>query len=390
MNQNKEKYNNQELDLDKSNKNEEDLLSFSSKYKTNINKEEDYKEKEIGSKEIRKKLSEESTSISQEYSNILNLKKINTLPNEKENSHKTFKFDDYSQIYDEFKKQRKLSSPICCYYDGSDKYLSKIQKNIINMNKSPNFIKKDSFFSNSDKIDDKKNINFTNTIQNDNNNNNLNIYLFCQNQNISSKDNNNNENTKTLKTNDIKICPINIQMNYNNINNINRINNNNIINNNFFFPNNNFQQQIFNINYININNLPNNQINLVNTNFSRRKLTYNTEDGIIGNYFNNILNQNNNNKKTNEQFFNIQQTQAKLNPILFSYNEEQDKFTKFDIIKKSSTKSIHYTKNDKKPFDKRKGDWLCPECHNLNFAFRVVCNRCQLPKPDKISKIKGQ
>ena len=28
------------------------------------------------------------------------------------------------------------------------------------------------------------------------------------------------------------------------------------------------------------------------------------------------------------------------------------------------------------------GDWVCMKCKNLNFSFRVVCNRCQLPKPD--------
>ena len=34
----------------------------------------------------------------------------------------------------------------------------------------------------------------------------------------------------------------------------------------------------------------------------------------------------------------------------------------------------------KKPLVERKGDWQCPLCHNLNFAFRVSCNRCKLPK----------
>mmetsp|Transcript_23376 Transcript_23376/g.61169 ORF Transcript_23376/g.61169 Transcript_23376/m.61169 type:complete len:197 (+) Transcript_23376:181-771(+) len=30
----------------------------------------------------------------------------------------------------------------------------------------------------------------------------------------------------------------------------------------------------------------------------------------------------------------------------------------------------------------RPGDWRCPSCNNHNFKFRVVCNRCQLPKPE--------
>jgi hypothetical protein len=34
----------------------------------------------------------------------------------------------------------------------------------------------------------------------------------------------------------------------------------------------------------------------------------------------------------------------------------------------------------KKPFQERVGDWVCIKCKNLNFSFRVICNRCQLPK----------
>ena len=34
----------------------------------------------------------------------------------------------------------------------------------------------------------------------------------------------------------------------------------------------------------------------------------------------------------------------------------------------------------KKPLIERKGDWQCPNCHNLNFAFRQQCNRCHLSK----------
>lgn len=34
----------------------------------------------------------------------------------------------------------------------------------------------------------------------------------------------------------------------------------------------------------------------------------------------------------------------------------------------------------RKPFTERKGDWRCSQCHNLNFAFRLICNMCQLPQ----------
>ena len=43
-------------------------------------------------------------------------------------------------------------------------------------------------------------------------------------------------------------------------------------------------------------------------------------------------------------------------------------------------------KNDddekKKKLKERKGDWTCAKCGNLNFSFRIICNRCQLPKKD--------
>ena len=39
-------------------------------------------------------------------------------------------------------------------------------------------------------------------------------------------------------------------------------------------------------------------------------------------------------------------------------------------------------KKRKKEFAERIGDWVCIKCKNLNFSFRLVCNRCQLPKTD--------
>ena len=35
-----------------------------------------------------------------------------------------------------------------------------------------------------------------------------------------------------------------------------------------------------------------------------------------------------------------------------------------------------------RPFTERAGDWICSNCKNLNFAFRVVCNRCHLSKSE--------
>ena len=43
-------------------------------------------------------------------------------------------------------------------------------------------------------------------------------------------------------------------------------------------------------------------------------------------------------------------------------------------------------KKKTKVFTEREGDWVCNNCKNLNFAFRVECNRCQLPKDSNEKK----
>ena len=37
---------------------------------------------------------------------------------------------------------------------------------------------------------------------------------------------------------------------------------------------------------------------------------------------------------------------------------------------------------EKKKNKEHKGDWICPQCSNLNFGFRKVCNRCQIPRDE--------
>ena len=47
-------------------------------------------------------------------------------------------------------------------------------------------------------------------------------------------------------------------------------------------------------------------------------------------------------------------------------------------------------KKKRKPFIERTGDWFCSSCKNLNFAFRVVCNRCHLPKAESQKIIENE
>jgi hypothetical protein len=329
-------------DFNEPTKNEEDLLSFSSQYKTYAYKDDPFIEKEIAQINERKRQSGDSTSISQECSNISGSNSKNTFFSKEMGNHRSIGFKESSGKLIVFQKnQRKMSSPLLCYYNGSDIYLSKTQKTTIDMDNSQNFIKKDNYFNNSDKIKN-CNINCSQNFELNNNAYNKESIIIQNNNEIISQANNNNNNI--LFNNDM-----------NNINNIQ---------NNYFLNMNNCQQGIFNINYLNFNNFQNNPVNNIN----KRKLSYNAiEDNIIINYFKNILNSNKTNENENENKFNATKTVNNFN-------------------KKISNKTLYKkTKYEKKPFDKRKGDWFCPNCHNLNFAFRIVCNRCQINKPTNLA-----
>ena len=113
-------------------------------------------------------------------------------------------------------------------------------------------------------------------------------------------------------------------------------------------------------------------------------MTYNSQSDYIGNYFNNILYQNNR-IQTQPELNMIQLlNQPRLNPMLFSYNESQDNYSNPNTNNKNNSNA----KTGKKHLDIRKGDWQCPKCSNLNFSFRVLCNRCKLPKPSDVEEKK--
>ena len=49
-------------------------------------------------------------------------------------------------------------------------------------------------------------------------------------------------------------------------------------------------------------------------------------------------------------------------------------------INSPNSKKTIKTKKKGKTFIERNGDWVCGNCRNLNFAFRMLCNRCHLSK----------
>ena len=56
----------------------------------------------------------------------------------------------------------------------------------------------------------------------------------------------------------------------------------------------------------------------------------------------------------------------------FDGNKKYQILVPFTVLKKNI--------KTKKPFEIREGDWTCSNCNNLNFSFRVKCNRCYISK----------
>ena len=56
----------------------------------------------------------------------------------------------------------------------------------------------------------------------------------------------------------------------------------------------------------------------------------------------------------------------------FDGNKKYQVLVPFTVLKKNV--------KAKKPFEIREGDWTCSNCNNLNFSFRIKCNRCELAK----------
>lgn len=475
-------YQSKDAEIDSAN-NDEDQLGYNSKYDTSKLKEENKDEikndKKLYKNNKHRKYSNYSTSISISPENNNSEKAFNLAENKKGTKlkqnylRKNSDFDSLSRK-DEFIEyingkmcQRKMSSPLCCYFCDSEKYLSQTHEGTVDINNSLNFVKKDVLLTGNQGISYSRQIfgdeNFNN---NDNNECYNNISKYSNNNEyfdrINKIKNINSPNNVSNLNNNIKNLNCN-SMNINNINSINPVsfnNNINVVNNNFNLNNinkgydmNNSNQEC--INYLNnymenegtqflsenlnigrnsigkrkfsfnqqqmsvgLNGLSTSQINIpnikqdlengynypqlynyMNLNYSnsqnniisKRKLSYNFEEGIISQYFNNILNFNNNN---GEGQYPCHSPQQEINPMLFTYiGVQENRFGQMSQYQMNQKNPLNNNNNtntqksvtEKKPFDKRKGDWSCPECHNLNFAFRTICNRCHIPKPASLS-----
>lgn len=211
--------------------------------------------------------------------------------------------------------EKKMSSPICDYYQGWDKFLSKTYKGSIDMTNSKNFIKKKDFITSISYLKNNELNNYINPYIKNHKNNNHSNSNYGQNDIIAT-------NTCIIHNNDEK--------------------KEDKINNKVEFEH-KFCKNMFNDGeYINIpyadyedcyyNKIPENNLILDFT--------------ILNNY-------------KSENFIEF---------------HEKNK-----IIQISKFNENHNNKKDK-PLQIREGDWLCNYCHNLNFSFRVLCNRCKKPK----------
>jgi hypothetical protein len=131
-------------------------------------------------------------------------------------------------------------------------------------------------------------------------------------------------------------------------------------------------------------------------------------DSLIPNFkFNGFNNQNiqfnNNQARSQNQMNNMNQmnnkSQMNGSTNLFTQSNNNNDFYKFgqnnEYINNNINYNVDYNQyskqtnmnnfNDlkkKKQFVDREGDWVCMRCKNKNFSFRVLCNRCKLPKRD--------
>ena len=277
-----------------------------------------------------------------------------------------------------------VSSPIIKYYEGSEEYLKNMNNNIMNFSNSINFVSKKVFsspefkFNNNKFIKNKKDINIKwdnsnnlnfinlNFIKDNNckynfafNNNNNNTFYFYNNLNINLFYNNiylNNDNDKENKNRQNKFDFSEKNINEN-LEELESINSNNEINlNNYII------QNAFSLNDKNSENLSNSKEKLLKI-FENINLNSNNK---IANFYPNKVDLPNNNID-NKDNFNISN---------YINNEFYQKMKN----NKNNNKCTANGTSKKTPFCQRPNDWLCGKCYNLNFGFRIYCNRCSAPK----------
>ena len=264
-------------------------------------------------------------------------------------------YTDLKSNYSQKKVNSNISNPLLSYYDSSNKYLfRKYSKNFnsFDLQKSNNFIQKKT-------IDD--NQSSKSNISNEDSSNINNQVEFIQNETNTVYYQNSNPINQNISN--LPIINFNINNQFNIINSIQDL------------PNQTFNSINNGSNYI---PLFINNSNIINTEMKGKK-------GWICHFCNNFNYENRtkcNRCKSNKSPKINKSKKCNNNNKNLNININIDNNNSNENKKNNLTSSV-ILNNDKKSqkyFSERIGDWICFYCKNLNFAFRKVCNRCQIPK----------
>jgi len=141
-----------------------------------------------------------------------------------------------------------------------------------------------------------------------------------------------------------------------------------------------------NNNYYNSSTIEPQQKSMSNENFDFKQQIHNQNNMYmfggnnmnVGGNVNNFNNPYSGNQYSQQQFNGFPPQQ--FNPNFQSYQPNsyyRDLQPNTMPLSKMGERTIE---KKKRQFAERQGDWVCMKCKNLNFSFRLVCNRCQLPK----------
>jgi len=93
----------------------------------------------------------------------------------------------------------------------------------------------------------------------------------------------------------------------------------------------------------------------------------------------NLQKESNDSQRTNES------STKTTSPILENICLTSNAYTR------KNTENVTNEENAKKShFVERQGDWVCTRCKNLNFSFRIMCNRCKISKTESEMIYEGQ
>lgn len=326
-----------------------------------------------------------------------------------------------NEISSKINFQRRMSFPICAYYNYSPKCLTEFLKknssclNSFDYTKSNNYIHKDKILLNPNQNNCYDDLSYRNDqYYADTENNSFPIQSSTYNYENNYYNQSSTINESVRDFNGI------INDNYNNINsnNYNNYHSPNSSNQKYSPVNNNSDlmmpqnyQQLFSQNImcsfsVNQNILPNkdstnqNIISNINQNQSSNSSSNSTIN--ISSLINSSIN-NNSNTISNCFNFNLDndsspnsESYSQINDLINSnksfykqqnkavyhgaINQKQNIYSPNNNFPKGASNIKIFEKRKNRRFTEREGDWICLKCKNLNFSFRTVCNRCAMPR----------